>query len=127
MFPERWRKYFLELKGENAGQKLTDFNQVFKNGWRFIIESKFCIKNYRYWADLTIDCTHGGKEITPVVKNPSGGWSVEKSGASRASGTFKTQRDAVSSAKKISQNQGAKVVVHGRGGRIKKSDVSRFL
>ena len=55
-----------------------------------------------------------------VVKNPSGGWSVKKSGSARASGTFKTQKDAVSSAKIISANQGTKVVVHGRDGRIKK-------
>ena len=60
------------------------------------------------------------KKSHHVVKNPSGGWSVKKSGASRASGTFKTQNAAVSSAKKISKNQGTKVVVHGRDGRIKK-------
>ena len=60
------------------------------------------------------------KKSHHVVKNPSGGWSVKKSGASRASSTFDTQKDAVSSAKKISQNQGTKVVVHGRDGRIRK-------
>lgn len=55
-----------------------------------------------------------------VVKNPGGGWSVKKSGASRASGTFKTQDAAKISAKKISKNQGTRVVVHGKDGRIKK-------
>ena len=60
------------------------------------------------------------KKTHHVVKNPTGGWSVKKSGASRASGTYKTQNDAVSSAKKISQNQGTRVVVHGKDGRIKK-------
>ena len=60
------------------------------------------------------------KKTHHVVKNPSGGWAVKKGGASRASGTYKTQRDAVSSAKKISRNQGTRVVVHGRDGRIKK-------
>lgn len=56
-----------------------------------------------------------------VVKNPSGGWVVKKSGASRASGTYSNKSDAVSSAKKISRNQGTRVVVHGKDGRIKKS------
>ncbi len=55
-----------------------------------------------------------------VVKNPSGGWSVKKSGATRASGTFKTQKKAVSSAKKIVKNQGSRLVIHGSDGRIKK-------
>ena len=35
-------------------------------------------------------------------------------------GTYRTQGDAIASAKKISQNQGTRVVVHGRDGRIKK-------
>ncbi len=60
------------------------------------------------------------KKSHHVVKNPSGGWSVKRSGAARASGTYKTQRDAISSANKISRNQGTNVVVHGKDGRIKK-------
>jgi len=60
------------------------------------------------------------KKSHHVVKNPSGGWSVKKSGASRASGTFSTQKDAVASAKSITKNQGSRLVVHGRDGRIKK-------
>lgn len=60
------------------------------------------------------------KKSHHVVKNPSGGWSVKKSGASRASGIYTTQKDAVKSAGKISKTQGTKVVVHGKDGRIKK-------
>ncbi|MFT7405795.1 DUF2188 domain-containing protein [Zhongshania sp.] len=60
------------------------------------------------------------KKTHHVVKNPSGGWSVKKGGASKASGTYKTQKDAVSSADTISKNQGTRVVVHGKDGRIKK-------
>lgn len=60
------------------------------------------------------------KKTHHVVKNPSGGWSVKKGGATKASGTFNTQKDAVSSANKISKNQGTRVVVHGKDGRIKK-------
>jgi uncharacterized protein YdaT len=60
------------------------------------------------------------KDTHHVVKNPSGGWSVKKGGASRVSGTYKTQTAAVSSAKTISKNQGTRVVVHGKDGKIKK-------
>ena len=56
-----------------------------------------------------------------VVKNPSGGWSVKKSGSTRASGNYSTQTDAISSAKIISKNQGTQVVVHGKDGRIRKN------
>ncbi|WP_334118874.1 DUF2188 domain-containing protein [Limnobacter sp.] len=60
------------------------------------------------------------KKTHHVVKNPSGGWSVKKGGAVRASGTYKTQNEATKAAQKISQNQGSRVVVHGTDGRIKK-------
>lgn len=55
-----------------------------------------------------------------VVKNPSGGWVVRKAGSSRASGRFTTQKEAVAGANTLSKNQGTRVVVHGRDGRIKK-------
>lgn len=60
------------------------------------------------------------KKTHHVVMNPSGGWSVKKGGAERASGTYKTQSEATKAAQKISQNQGSRVVVHGMDGRIKK-------
>ena len=60
------------------------------------------------------------KKSHHVVKNPSGGWSVKKRGASRASATFKTQKSAISSAKTIVKNQGTRLVIHGKDGRIKK-------
>lgn len=60
------------------------------------------------------------KKILHVVKNPSGGWSVKKDGATRASGTYNTQQEAIDSARQLSQKQGSRVVVHGRDGRIKK-------
>jgi uncharacterized protein YdaT len=60
------------------------------------------------------------KKTHHVVKNPSGGWSVKKGGSSRASGTYKTQGEAKKAAQQISQNQGSRVVVHGKDGRIKK-------
>lgn len=60
------------------------------------------------------------KKTHHVVKNPSGGWSVKKSGAGKASGTYNTQQEAIDSARQISKNQGSRVIVHGRDGRIKK-------
>ena len=51
---------------------------------------------------------------------PSGeGWSVRRAGASRASGTYKTQREAVERAKDMAQSQRTELFVHGRDGRIR--------
>ena len=51
---------------------------------------------------------------------PSGGkWAVRQAGATRASGTFETQREAVSEARKLARNQGTELYVHGRDGRIR--------
>ena len=51
---------------------------------------------------------------------PSGGkWSVRKAGASRASGTFDTQKEAVKKATDIARNQKTEVYVHGKDGRIR--------
>ncbi len=51
---------------------------------------------------------------------PNGGkWSVRKTGASRASGTYGTQAEAVAQAKKIAQNQKTELYIHGRDGRIR--------
>lgn len=51
---------------------------------------------------------------------PNGGkWSVRKAGATRASGTYGTQTEAISQAKKIAQNQKTELYIHGRDGRIR--------
>ena len=63
------------------------------------------------------------KKTHHVVMNPSGGWSVKKGGADRASGTFKTQSEATKGAHKISQNQGSRVVVHGMTAGSRKSSL----
>lgn len=56
---------------------------------------------------------------------PNGGkWSVRKAGASRASGTFATQREAIDRAKDIAKNQGTELFIHGRDGRIRERDSS---
>lgn len=46
-------------------------------------------------------------------------WSVRKAGASRASGTFATQEEAVKEAKRIAKNQGTELYIHGKDGRIR--------
>jgi len=56
---------------------------------------------------------------------PNGGkWSVRRAGASRASGTFATQREAIDRAKDIAKNQGTELFIHGRDGRIRERDSS---
>lgn len=46
-------------------------------------------------------------------------WSVRRAGASRASGTYSTQQEAVEAAKRIAQNQQTELYIHGRDGRIR--------
>lgn len=53
-----------------------------------------------------------------VVPSPDG-WSVRKSGSSRATRTYSTQQDAISAATQIARNQGTEVYIHGRDGRIR--------
>jgi hypothetical protein len=50
-----------------------------------------------------------------VVKNTTGGWSVKKGGSDRVSGKFKTQKEAISSARIISKNQKSELVIQGSG------------
>lgn len=56
-----------------------------------------------------------GQHVVPGPK----GWSVRKAGASRASGTFATQKEAIASARKIAKKQKAELYIHGRDGRIR--------
>lgn len=49
-------------------------------------------------------------------------WSVRRSGASRASGVYQTQREAVSVARDLARNQGTELYIHGRDGRIRERD-----
>ena len=54
---------------------------------------------------------------------PNGGkWSVRRAGASKASGTFDTQREAIERARDVARNQGTEVFIHGRDGRIRERD-----
>lgn len=51
---------------------------------------------------------------------PSGDkWSVRKTGAARASGTFGTQAEAITRGREIAQHQRTELYIHGRDGRIR--------
>jgi hypothetical protein len=57
-----------------------------------------------------------------VVPNRDGGWAVRRSGASRASRVFPTQRDAVHYAREIARKEGAELYVHRGDGTIRDRD-----
>lgn len=46
-------------------------------------------------------------------------WSVRRAGASRASGTYNTQSEAIQRAKDIARTQQTELYIHGRDGRIR--------
>lgn len=47
------------------------------------------------------------------------GWSVRRTGASRASGTYETQGEAIQRARDIARSEGTELYIHGRDGRIR--------
>lgn len=57
-----------------------------------------------------------------VVPDPNGGWNVKKGGADRASIHTNTKQQAIDAGRQISQNQRTEFVIHGRDGRIQRSD-----
>ena len=59
-----------------------------------------------------------GKKGQHVVPNGNR-WSVRKAGASKASSTFETQREAISRAKDIAKRQQTELYIHGEDGRIR--------
>jgi uncharacterized protein YdaT len=56
-----------------------------------------------------------------VVPNGSK-WSVRRAGASRVSGTYDTQHEAIERAKDIARSQQTEMYIHGRDGRIRQRD-----
>jgi len=59
------------------------------------------------------------KNSRHVVPAPTGGWSVRKTGATRASKNFDRQSDAVSYAKNLAKREKADVYVHGKSGMVR--------
>lgn len=60
-----------------------------------------------------------------ITLRPDGRWQVQAEGATRAASTHATQADAMSSAERQARNTpgGAEIIVHGRDGRIRSSDI----
>lgn len=56
-----------------------------------------------------------GQHVVPR----DGKWSVLKSGASRTSGSFATQKEAVERARELAKSQGAVLYIHGVNGLIR--------
>lgn len=50
------------------------------------------------------------------------GWQVKRDGASKPSHITDTQAEAISIAREISRNQGTELQIHGKDGRIRRSD-----
>ena len=49
-------------------------------------------------------------------------WSVRRAGASKASGTYATQGEAIERAREIARNQSTELFIHGKDGRIRERD-----
>lgn len=57
-----------------------------------------------------------------VVPNQKGGWDVKKDGARKSSVHTDTKKDALDKGRSISKNQGSEFIIHGKDGKIQKSD-----
>ncbi|MBM4353879.1 MAG: DUF2188 domain-containing protein [Deltaproteobacteria bacterium] len=62
------------------------------------------------------------RKTTHIVPNPEGGWDVKQGGGLRSSGHFETKREAETRGREISQNQGSELVIHGKDGKIQRTD-----
>lgn len=57
---------------------------------------------------------------------PRGGkWSVRKAGASRASGVYETQEEAIEHGRRIARNQRTELYIHGTDGKIRERNSYR--
>lgn len=62
------------------------------------------------------------KKNQHVVPNPIGGWGIKGAGNSKFTETFETKKPAIEQARKISQNQGTELFIHGKNGQIQQRD-----
>lgn len=62
------------------------------------------------------------KSVHVIPNNNQGGWNVKKSDAQRASLHTETKAEAVKMGRVISQRSGSELVIHGRDGKIQRSD-----
>jgi len=61
------------------------------------------------------------KKVQHVMPNIDEGWSVYRSGSSRASRIFDTKKEAVKYGRVIAKSQGSTLVIHSKDGRIEES------
>ncbi|MDB5275000.1 MAG: hypothetical protein JWO58_3367 [Chitinophagaceae bacterium] len=59
------------------------------------------------------------KDSRHVVPSPSGGWSVRKTGAAKASKNFETQEDAVQYGKALARKNSSDLYVHSKSGTVR--------
>ncbi len=59
------------------------------------------------------------KTTQHVVPGQTGGWSVRKGGASRASRVFETQTEAIDYAKGLAKKNGSELYIHAKDGTIR--------
>ncbi len=57
-----------------------------------------------------------------IVPISEGIWGVKKSDGEKSIKNFDKKADAESFGRKVSQNQGSELVIHGKDGRIQRSD-----
>ncbi|PTQ84864.1 DUF2188 domain-containing protein [Nitrosomonas ureae] len=62
------------------------------------------------------------KKSQHVVPNPNGGWSVRKTGASRASKVFEKQTEAIDYARTKARDEKTELYIHRRDGTIRERD-----
>lgn len=62
--------------------------------------------------------TKRNQHVVPSGKD----WAVKGAGAKRATEVLPTKREAIDVARKISQNQGTELFVHGQDGKIQSRD-----
>jgi hypothetical protein len=60
-----------------------------------------------------------------VVLNPNGGWSVIRTGASRATKRFARKQDAIDWASLRSRQDGSELIVHKRDGMVESKSTHR--
>lgn len=68
------------------------------------------------------------KKSQHIVPNISGGWSVKKSGSTRATKNFDGKEEAIKFGQKIAAKQNTELIIHKKDGRIQaKAGYSREI
>ncbi len=57
-----------------------------------------------------------------VPNKEKGGWDIQRAKGERASGHFEKKQEAIEKGREISQRQGTDLIIHGKDGKIQRSD-----